>query len=301
MNQLKEQLEERTRILQADIKTQQQELHNIKEKLQLANFQVLPPQLQGPGQPPTQRSGVIHQVSGPPAKQQACHGPSAQPLVHQRLVRGPMQAVSLPLQTPSGLRVPLYTNPLMFSSTGDRTLQEPGQTHLDPEEFSQEGQLRMLLNQPMQTLVPNNNNNVTPQSSHCSTALSHTKYTLEQQVMGPSFTMQQVNCNAVLVPSPVFTSPIVFPHSGFISHQSQASYHGGRPAQQPLQPQHFFQMQTRGLLHNGSTFLHTANVPPQSTMGYIQQQPQQQQHQQQQQHSQNQPGSASDFQNMLTQ
>uniref|UniRef100_A0A673NDB0 Neuronal PAS domain-containing protein 2-like n=1 Tax=Sinocyclocheilus rhinocerous TaxID=307959 RepID=A0A673NDB0_9TELE len=41
MHQLKEQLEERTRILQADIKTQQQELHDIKEKLQLANLQVL--------------------------------------------------------------------------------------------------------------------------------------------------------------------------------------------------------------------------------------------------------------------
>ena len=40
MNQLKEQLEERTRILQMDIKTQQQELHDIKEKLQLANLQV---------------------------------------------------------------------------------------------------------------------------------------------------------------------------------------------------------------------------------------------------------------------
>uniref|UniRef100_A0AAR2M1V8 Neuronal PAS domain protein 2 n=1 Tax=Pygocentrus nattereri TaxID=42514 RepID=A0AAR2M1V8_PYGNA len=41
MHQLKEQLEERTRILQADIKTQQQELHDIKEKLQLANLQVI--------------------------------------------------------------------------------------------------------------------------------------------------------------------------------------------------------------------------------------------------------------------
>ena len=44
MNQLKEQLEERTRILQADIKTQQQELHDIKEKLHLANLQVTYPQ-----------------------------------------------------------------------------------------------------------------------------------------------------------------------------------------------------------------------------------------------------------------
>ncbi|KAL7979524.1 hypothetical protein Chor_004682 [Crotalus horridus] len=37
MHQLKEQLEERTRILQADIKTQQEELHVIKEQLQLVH------------------------------------------------------------------------------------------------------------------------------------------------------------------------------------------------------------------------------------------------------------------------
>ncbi|CAL8281565.1 unnamed protein product [Arctogadus glacialis] len=93
MNQLKEQLEERTRILQADIKTQQQELHDIKEKLQLANFQMFlqppihtdfgqvpPPQPQRPGRPLAQGSGVIRQNSGPPAKQQACHAPSAHPL-----------------------------------------------------------------------------------------------------------------------------------------------------------------------------------------------------------------------------
>uniref|UniRef100_A0A8C0BB55 Neuronal PAS domain-containing protein 2 n=1 Tax=Buteo japonicus TaxID=224669 RepID=A0A8C0BB55_9AVES len=45
MHQLKEQLEERTRILQADIKTQQEELHVIKEQLQLvqdSNLQVPP-------------------------------------------------------------------------------------------------------------------------------------------------------------------------------------------------------------------------------------------------------------------
>ncbi|XP_068107139.1 circadian clock protein PASD1 isoform X2 [Hyperolius riggenbachi] len=48
VTQLKEQLEERTRILQADIKTQQQELHVIKEQLQL----VQDPNLQMLMQPP---------------------------------------------------------------------------------------------------------------------------------------------------------------------------------------------------------------------------------------------------------
>ncbi|XP_048461224.1 neuronal PAS domain-containing protein 2-like [Rhincodon typus] len=44
MHQLKEQLEERTRILQANIKTQQEELHHIKEQLQFvhdSNLQML--------------------------------------------------------------------------------------------------------------------------------------------------------------------------------------------------------------------------------------------------------------------
>ena len=69
---------------------------------------------------------------------------------------------------------------------------------------------------------------------------------------------------------------------------------------------------TQGLVQGGSTptFLHTANVPQQGTVGYIQQQtqqvPQAQQQQQQQQqqrqyqHSQNQTSNVSDFRNMLT-
>ncbi|CAL8401703.1 unnamed protein product [Boreogadus saida] len=156
MNHLKEKLEERTRILQADIKTQQQELHDIKEKLQLANFQMFlqppihtdfgqvpTPQPQRPGRPLAQGSGVIRQNSGPPAKQQACHAPSANPLqVHQRLVRrGPVRTLSLPVQGSSSLGLPLYTNPMMFSSSA-RPLQDARHAHLDPADFSQDGQLR---------------------------------------------------------------------------------------------------------------------------------------------------------------
>ncbi|XP_069395571.1 neuronal PAS domain-containing protein 2 isoform X3 [Paralichthys olivaceus] len=271
MNQLKEQLEERTRILQADIKTQQQELHDIKEKLHLANLQV-----------------------------------------QQRTARdGQVQAVSLPVQTNTSLTMPFYSNPMMFSQTNTRPLQDANQRHTD-NEFNQDGQLRMLLNQPMQTLVPTSS--VTSQPSQCNMGISQTIYTLEQQILAPSFSMQQVNCNAVLVPSPVFTSPIMFPHNSFIPPQSQSTYHTQPQASQHSlqlqQPQQFFQM-TQGLVHGGSTpaFLHATNVPQQSTVGYIQQQQQQQQPQAQQQqqqqqrqyqHSQNQTGSVSDFRNMLT-
>ncbi|XP_078121834.1 neuronal PAS domain-containing protein 2 [Sander vitreus] len=333
MSQLKEQLEERTRILQADIKTQQQELHDIKEKLQLANFQMLlqqpvhndfgqaqqQQQQQGSGRPaPQSQSGVIRQLSGHP-KPPSCRAHSSSPhslltensspstQVQQRIARsGQAQSVSVPMQTNTSVTMPFYSNPMMFSQTNTRSLQDANQRQTDSE-FNQEGQLRMLLNQPMQTLVPSSS--VTTQPSQCNMGISQTIYTLEQQIIGPSFSMQQVNCNAVLVPS--FTSPIVIPHNSFITNQSQSAYHTQPQASQHSlqlqQPQQFFQM-AQGLVHGGSTpaFLHTTNVPQQSAVGYIQQQTQQlpqaqqQQQQRQYQHSQNQTGSVSDFQNMLT-
>uniref|UniRef100_A0A8D3BZN9 Neuronal PAS domain-containing protein 2-like n=1 Tax=Scophthalmus maximus TaxID=52904 RepID=A0A8D3BZN9_SCOMX len=294
MNQLKEQLEERTRILQADIKTQQQELHDIKEKLHLANIQ----------QQPQHQSGVIRELSGHP-KPPSCGAHSSSPHSLLRENSSPTStqarsAVSLPVQTNTSVSMPFYSNPMMFSQTNSRPLQDTNanQRHADGE-FNQDGQLRMLLNQPMQTLVP---------SSSVTTSMSFTpyRYTLEQQIIAPSFSMQQVNCNAVLVPSPVFTSPIMFPHNGFLPQQSQSAYHTQPQASQHSlqlqQPQQFFQM-AQGLVHGGSTpaFLHATNVPQQSTVGYIhqQQQPQTQQLPQYQ-HSQNQTGSVSDFRNLLT-
>nr|XP_020454730.1 neuronal PAS domain-containing protein 2-like isoform X3 [Monopterus albus] len=345
MNQLKEQLEERTRILQADIKTQQQELHDIKEKLHLANLQMLlqqpihndfgqaqqQPQQQGPGRPAQQsQSGVIRQLSGHPmpatcgAHSSSPHSllrdglPSTQ--VQHRIARsGQVQSVSFPVRTNTSLTMPFYSNPMMFSQTSTRPLQDANQRHTN-NEFSQDGQLRMLLNQPLQTLVPTSS--VTSQPSQCNMGISQTIYTLEQQIITPSFSMQQVNCNAVLVPSPVFTSPIMIPHNSFITHQSQSAYHSQPQASQHSlqlqQPQQFFQM-TQGLVHSGSApaFLHTTSVPQQSTVGYLeqqlqtqqlpqaqhqlfQQQQQQQQQHRQYQHCQNQTGSVSDFRNMLT-
>lgn len=73
------------------------------------------------------------------------------------------------------------------------------------------------------------------------------RYTLEQQIIAPQFSMQQVNCNAVLVPSPVFTSPIMIPHNSFMANQSQSVYHTQPQASQHSlqlqQPQQFFQVQ----------------------------------------------------------
>lgn len=312
MHQLKEQLEERTRILQADIKTQQQELHDIKEKLQLANLQML---LQQPIQGEFAGSGPQQQGPGRPAQQnthpkpQHCVSHSSHTLQpnssstqgQQRLVQAGHMAVSVPMQTHTSLTTPFYSNPMMFSPNhGHRSQHDTHcqrNTHAD---YSQDGQLRMLLNQPMQTLVQDSNGG--PQSSQCTSTIQQTKYPLEQQMMAPSFPVQQVNCNAVLVPSPVFTSPIMIPHNSFITHQTTPTYTTHPPVAPhslPLQqPQQFFQMQPQGLIHGTPTqaLFHTPSVPQQSTVGYVQ--PQQQQ-QQQQHHHHSQSGNLSDYRNML--
>lgn len=314
MHQLKEQLEERTRILQADIKTQQQELHDIKEKLQLANLQML---LQQPIQGEFASTGLQQQSPGRPSqhstqpKPQHCVSHSSHTLLReqpssssaqgqQRLVQtGHMQTVSVPMQTHTSLTTPFYSNPMMFSPNhGHRTQQDTHCQRLAHTDYSQDGQLRMLLNQSMQTLVPDSSGGT--QSSQCSSTIQQTKYPLDQQMMAPSFPVQQVNCNAVLVPSPVFTSPIMIPHNSFITHQATPTYTphlSAAPHSLPLQqPQQFFQMQPQGLIQSAPTqaLFHTPSVPQQSTVGYVQ--PQQQQ---QQQHHHSQSGNLSDYRNML--
>uniref|UniRef100_A0A3Q2WEC3 Neuronal PAS domain protein 2 n=1 Tax=Haplochromis burtoni TaxID=8153 RepID=A0A3Q2WEC3_HAPBU len=323
MNQLKEQLEERTRILQADIKTQQQELHDIKEKLHLANLQV---QQQGPGRPAQQsQSGVIRQLSGHPKPVCGAHSSSPHSLLREnsspstqvqpRISQsGQAQSVSLPVQTNTSLTMPFYSNPMMFSQTNTRPQQDNASQPTNADSGSHQ---RLLAAFPVQHgHLPIDVSPLTVQTSLCYVMLCLTssscatyRYTLEQQILAPSFPMQQVNCNAVLVPSPVFTSPIMIPHNSFITHQSQSAYHSqpqtSQHSLQLQQPQQFFQM-TQGLVHGGSTpaFLHTTNVPQQSTVGYIQQplaqQQQAPQQQRQYQHSQNQTGSVSEYRNMLT-
>uniref|UniRef100_A0A3P8W5L9 Neuronal PAS domain protein 2 n=1 Tax=Cynoglossus semilaevis TaxID=244447 RepID=A0A3P8W5L9_CYNSE len=226
VNQLKEQLEERTRVLQADIKTQQKELYKIKEKLHTANLQV------------QQRTGQ----------------------------EGQLQPVTVSLQTGTSLTMPLFSNPMMFSHTTTRPFHNTNQRHADG-----------FLNHDEQI-----------------------RYTLEQQIT-PSLSMEQVNCNNVLVPSTVFTPPIVVPHNGFMTQQPPSMHIN----QHCLQPQQQFEM-TRCIPSGSSpTTLYTSNVPQQSTVEYIQQtmlQPpvRQQQQLRQHQHFQNPTDAVSGFRNMQT-
>nr|XP_023698639.1 neuronal PAS domain-containing protein 2-like isoform X2 [Paramormyrops kingsleyae] len=327
MNELKEQLEERTRILQADIQTQQQELHEIKEQLQRvssSNLEMLrqPPGpagfshlRQGPGRPaklPQEAVGrqPYSQAKQPPVGQEhlpSCRdtsghslsSPSTQVQHQQLMCVAQGQAPRLPPHTHGSVTVPLYSSPLGFPPAATRPVQLPlslasdASQRLPDADFSQNGQLRMLLNQPIQPLMPDSAG--TSQASQYSAAMQQTKYTMEQHIMASSLPVQQMNCSAVIVPSPVFTSPIVLPHNSFMSPLAQPVYPQQPPPSQPSLQQHqhhFFQMQAPGLLSCAQTpaLFHTAHVAQTGTMGYVQEQ--------QHCHSQPQSGNLSDMRNM---
>lgn len=63
--------------------------------------------------------------------------------VQQRIARSGQthMTVSMPVQTSTSLTMPFYSNPMMFSQTNTRSVQDTNQRHADGE-FSQDGQLR---------------------------------------------------------------------------------------------------------------------------------------------------------------
>ncbi|KAL4649220.1 neuronal PAS domain-containing protein 2-like isoform X7 [Arapaima gigas] len=302
MHQLKEQLEERTRVLQADIQTQQQELHSIKEQLQWVNSSNLQRPVpmgfshsqQGPGRPNQQlQQGQAKQPPVGPEHLSNLHDsvPHSPQVQERPICSAQGQSASLPLQIYSSVTMPLYSNPMMFSQMGGRSLplplplplaQDITQKHQSMD-FSQDGHFRMLLNRPIQPMMPSNESPQAPQST---TAAHQTKYTMEQQIMASPLPMQQMNYSAVIVPSPVFTSPIMIPHNSLISHQAQPLYHHQSMTTQPSLPEQqqqlFQQMETPRLLSCGQnpTLFHSAHMSQQNNLRYIQPPHQQAQHSQ---------------------
>uniref|UniRef100_H3B993 Neuronal PAS domain protein 2 n=1 Tax=Latimeria chalumnae TaxID=7897 RepID=H3B993_LATCH len=221
MHQLKEQLEERTRMLQADIKTQQEELHSIKEQLQFvqdSNLQILLQQPvplgfnslqhQGPGksqqQPGVSRqaSSLTKQSQGLIRSEQFCdpNVPSSHQFLRdtmmattqaqQQVLRGNLlQQTCLPVHTYANLSMPLYSNPMMLSQTNSMTVPAS---------------------------IPSDVNQRHPLSDYCQER--HLRYVQDQQMLPPTLPMQPMTCGTVLVPSPMFTASVMIPPSTFTSH-----------------------------------------------------------------------------------
>ncbi|XP_040428139.1 circadian clock protein PASD1 isoform X3 [Cygnus olor] len=240
MHQLKEQLEERTRILQADIKTQQEELHVIKEQLQLvqdSNLQV--------------------------------------PQQQQHLMRGNQaQQTCLPGQT--SISMPLYNNPVVFSQAHPITVAAQMPTDMSERQpqsdYSQDRSLRMLLDQSIQAMMPAANGSA--QAALSGTSRQQGKFVAEQQTLPPPMQMQPITCSTVRppAPSPIFSPSVVIPHASFTSHQTSAPVHLHQWSQQQVQ-QHrlYLQMQGPEAVPGGPSprVFQPAHVPQQNPLSYF--------------------------------
>ncbi|XP_061302022.1 circadian clock protein PASD1 isoform X5 [Pezoporus flaviventris] len=240
MHQLKEQLEERTRILQADIKTQQEELHVIKEQLQLV------------------------QDSNLQVQQQQ----------QQHLVRGNQtQQTRLPGQT--SISVPLYNNPVVLSQTHPITVaaQMPadGSERQLQSDYSQDRSLRMLLDQSIQAMMPATNGS--GQSMQSSASRQQGKFVAEQQILPPPVQMHPVTRSTVRppAPSPVFSPSLMIPHTSFTSHQANTPVHLHQwPQQQVQQHRLYLQMQGPELVPGGAQrILQPPHAPQQNPLSYF--------------------------------
>ncbi|XP_010220820.1 PREDICTED: PAS domain-containing protein 1 [Tinamus guttatus] len=203
MHQLKEQLEERTRILQADIKTQQEELHVIKEQLQLvqdSNLQMLMQQPiplvfnnvphQSPRRPSQQQQpGATRQSTAKKLQQHGLTGTKHYCGPHLPSPRQFLREPGGPSSQVTSISMSLYNNPVVPAEASDRQQQA---------EYSQDRSLRF---------VP------------------------EQQILPTAIQMQPITSSTVRppVPSPIFSPSLMIPHTAFTSHQTSTPvYHTTR-------------------------------------------------------------------------
>ncbi|XP_074963169.1 circadian clock protein PASD1 isoform X1 [Phalacrocorax aristotelis] len=308
MHQLKEQLEERTRILQADIKTQQEELHVIKEQLQLvqdSNLQMLMQQpipvvfnnVQhlSPRRPPA--PGTPRQTTAKKSQQQGLTGmkhycgthlPSPRPFLRdpcgtaaqvqqqqQHLMRG-NQAQQTCVPGQMSISVPLYNNPVVFSQTHPITVaaQVPADSsERQPQsDYSQDRSLRMLLDQSIQAMMPATNGS--GQSTQSSASRQQGKFVAEQQILPPPIQMQPVTCSTIRppAPSPVFSPSLMIPHTSFPSHQANTPVHLHQwPQQQVQQHRLYLQMQGPEPVPGGPTqrIFQPPNTSQQNPLSYF--------------------------------
>ncbi|KAM3663084.1 neuronal PAS domain-containing protein 2-like [Ammospiza maritima maritima] len=332
MHQLKEQLEERTRILQADIKTQQEELHVIKEQLQLvqdSNLQMLMQQpipvilnaaVQQPG--PRRPQGAPRHSTAKKAQQPALPGTkqhcSPQLLSPQPFLRDPcgtapqvqQQKQQHPMRGSQGqqtcvpgqgsIPVPFYNSPMVFSQA--HPIAVAAQVPTDsterqtPAEYSQDRSLRMLLDQSIQAMMPTANSSCQPVQS--SASRQQGKFVAEQQGLAPpAAQVPPATCSPArpAAPPPIFSPSLLVPHSSFTSHQPSTPLHLHQwPQQQVQQHRLYLQMQGPELVPGAPTqrIFQPPHAPQQNPLSYFLH-PQQQSH-----HTQGQPCNLPDLPEM---
>uniref|UniRef100_A0A452TPK9 Neuronal PAS domain protein 2 n=1 Tax=Ursus maritimus TaxID=29073 RepID=A0A452TPK9_URSMA len=268
---IKDQLEQRTRILQANIRWQQEELHKIQEQLCLVQDSNIQMFLQQPAvslsfssAPRPEAQQQLQQRSAPGSQPQLVASPqlpgqmgSAQ-VANQHLLRessviatqGPRPMRSSQMMQGSGHSVSSLTP--QFSSATDGSQCQPS------PDFSHDRQLRLLLSQPIQPMMPGSCD--ARQPSEVSRTGRQVKYPQSQAVF-PNADMRTTSSSTS---PPVLLMGQAVPQASFpASRQSPL-----QPAQAQQQPQHFLQAPTS--LHSeqrDSLLLSTYSQQP-GTLGY---------------------------------
>ncbi|XP_072807413.1 neuronal PAS domain-containing protein 2 isoform X5 [Vicugna pacos] len=221
---IKDQLEQRTRILQANIRWQQEELHKIQEQLCL----VQDSNVQGPK---PMRSSQMVQGSGPA-------GTSLTP---------PFSSATAALPPALSLTTPASAS------------QDASQCHPSPD-FSHDRQLRLLLSQPIQPMMPGSCD--ARQPSEAGRTGRPVKYAQSQAV----FQNPDVHTTSSSASTPVLLMRQAVLHPTFPTSQPSPL----KPAQAQQQPPHFLQVQAPTSLHSeqqDSLLLSTYSQQP-GTLGY---------------------------------
>ncbi|KAM9567894.1 neuronal PAS domain-containing protein 2 isoform 2-T2 [Guaruba guarouba] len=291
---IKDQLEQRTRILQANIRWQQEELQKIQEQLCLVQDSSIQMFLQQPTvslsfsntqqlepQQLQQRRGAIAQQQLVPSPQLQGQIASSQTVNQQALreasvisSQGPKAPRSAEL-APSGGRPPRAAPaPFAAAPSADGTAAPPAGPPAPG--CSHDQQLRLLLSQPIQPMMPGSCNARHP--SDLSMAGSQAKYSQTQQIF-----------QSLEVQTSSSSSPIVLMGQAVLN-QGFATTPPSQPSSlPPMQLQHqqhqqqrYLQVQTPSSLHNEQpdSLLLPPYSPQQGNMGYHQTQQQQQQQQQ---------------------
>ncbi|KAM4854379.1 circadian locomoter output cycles protein kaput isoform 3-T7 [Thomomys bottae] len=221
MQHLKDQLEQRTRMIEANIHRQQEELRKIQEQLQMVHGQGLqqlaPINMQSQVVPTNQiQSGMNagHIGTSQHMIQQTLQSTSTQQS-QQNVLSGHSQQTSLPSQTQSTLTAPLYNTMVISQPAAGSMLQIPSSMSQNSTQsatvttFTQDRQIRFSQGQQLVTKL----------------------------VTAP------VACGAVMVPGTMLMGQVVTAYPTFTAQQQQAQALSVTQQQQQQQPQQQQQQQ----------------------------------------------------------
>ncbi|XP_026515512.1 neuronal PAS domain-containing protein 2 [Terrapene carolina triunguis] len=261
---IKEQLEQRTLILQANIRWQQEELHKIQEQLCLVQDSSIQMFLQ---QPTVSLSFSNIQQPDPQQLQQRSRVISQQQLIPSPQLQGQI-ASSQPANQQILREANVVSSQAVNMAPSAAIAQDSNQCHASPD-FSQDRQLRLLLSQPIQPMMPGSCNSRL--ASDISVAGRQAKYSQNQQLF------QSLELQTSSSSSPIVLMGQAVLHPGFSASQpSQTS--SLQPMQLQQQQQHcYLQVQTPSPLHSEqpNSLLLPSYSQQQGNIGYLhtQQQP----------------------------